>query len=80
MPELDDGVFLIDGESAGSTPWEWDSLTEEGTMTLALDPNADSGNDGSGTNGYTMTGDGTNNIACGVYSFADQADFYCITG
>ena len=45
MAELDDGLFLIDGEDAGSTPWEFTSITEPGSNVFDL--NAGAANNGS---------------------------------
>lgn len=68
------GIFLIDGESAGSTPWEFDSISESGSNTFALSSAAAN----NGSYGYKLTWDGTNE---GCYATKDQAfstpnDFY----
>ena len=34
------GLFVIDGEDAGTTPWEFDSIVEPGTSTFALPDSA----------------------------------------
>lgn len=65
------GLFILDGEDAGTTPWEFSSLVVGGTATFALDADAKN----NGTYGYTAHGDGTN--ACyGKKSFAEQAEIY----
>ncbi len=58
MPETG-GLFIIDGESAGSTPWEFDSLSEEGSNTVALAAAAKN----NGDYGYKITFDGTSDYA-----------------
>ena len=70
MAEADDGLFLIDGEDAGSTPWEFDSISEAGSMTLALDSN----NPNNGTYAYRVTFDGSSEQAYGTVSFSPNVD------
>lgn len=70
------GLLIIDGEDAGSTPWEFDSLTEAGSNTFALD--GDAANNGS--YGYKATLDGSNADAHGVVAFGSaQSDIYVRT-
>ena len=69
-------IFVIDGEAAGTTPWEWTSLTEEGSNTFALDPNAKN----NGVNGYKATLDGTNDLCYGEKSIAGTPSTIYIRG
>ena len=71
MPETG-GLFIIDGESAGSTPWEFDSLSEEGSNTVALAAAAKN----NGDYGYKITFDGTNDYAYGIKTFVEQTELY----
>lgn len=66
------GLFIIDGEDAGSTPWEFDSLTEEGSNTFALDVNAKN----NGSYGYRATFDGVNDDCRGVKAFSEVNEIY----
>jgi hypothetical protein len=66
------GVFLIDGEDAGSTPWEFAYLTQEGTNTIALAAAALN----NGSYGYRVAFDGTNEGCYGTYSYTNQTDLY----
>jgi hypothetical protein len=45
------GLWILDGESAGSTPWEWTAITEGGSATFALDAGAKN----NGSYGYKFT-------------------------
>lgn len=65
-------IFNINGENAGSTPWEFDSLSEEGSNTIALNAAAKC----HGDYGYRITFDGTNDVAYGVIGFSEQGDMY----
>ena len=65
-------IAVIDGEDAGTTPWEWDNLAEEGGCTFALDAGAAN----HGSYGYKFTGDGSNNYAYGYVTFAGQTELY----
>ena len=65
-------IVVIDGEDAGSTPWEFDSLVEEGGNAIAL--SAASAIHGS--NGYEITYAGTDIDVHGVKDFAEEADTY----
>lgn len=66
------GIFIIDGEDAGSTPWEFDSLTEDDSCTIALDSDAKH----EGTYGYKILFDGVGDTAQGEYAFAEQTEMY----
>ncbi len=66
-------LFDIDGESGGATPWEWTSVTNEGSSTFALDAAAAC----HGTAGYRATSDGTaTNEAYGRIDFTASAHTY----
>ena len=71
MPESG-GLFIIDGEDAGSTPWEFDSLSEEGGNTIALDAAAKN----NGDNGYKITFDGSGDFAYGIKGHVAQTELY----
>ncbi len=77
MAELDDGLFLIDGEGAGSTPWEFDSLVENAGNSITLDVAAKN----NGTYGYKFNFGGTvssyNNY--GIKGIAEQSEIYSRT-
>jgi hypothetical protein len=66
------GLLIIDGEDAGSTPWEFDSLTEEGGNTFALDAGAAI----HGSNGYKVTFAGSDTDCFAVKSFVAQTNVY----
>jgi len=59
----------IDGEDAGGTPWEFDSLYQQGGCTLTLDALAAC----HGNFGYKFTGDGSNKQAYGIKAFTAKA-------
>jgi len=72
MAEADDGLFLIDGEDAGSTPWEFDSITNDGSCTFAIDATAKN----NGSYGYKASYDGTNRNCYGVVNLSDPSTIY----
>jgi len=74
--ELDDELFLINGEDAGTTPWEFDSITNEGSNVFTLDSDATH----RGTNGYSVTFDGTNNDCYAVKAFDVSQDEVYVRG
>lgn len=49
------GLWILDGEDAGSTPWEWTAITNAGSATFALDAAAKQ----NGDYGYTFDTNGT---------------------
>jgi hypothetical protein len=67
-----EGVFLLDGEDAGSTPWEFGSLTQEGSNIFALDAAAAD----HGSYGYRASFDGTNEGCYATKSYTNQTDLY----
>jgi len=72
------GLFIIDAESPGESPYEFDSVSEEGSNTIAPDMDANSGN-GDSTQGYKITFDGINDYAYGSYAFTEQTVLYIRT-
>ncbi len=72
MPETG-GLFIIDGESAGSTPWEFSSIVEDGTNTFSLQAAAKN----HGDNGYRALMDGSNQLAYGRLNIVGQGEIYC---
>lgn len=75
MAEVDDGLYLIDGEDAGETPWEFDSITIAGDPTFALEAGA--ANHGSYGYRYTGTGDsGADDWAYGDVAVDDGTEFW----
>jgi hypothetical protein len=71
MPETAD-IAVIDGEDAGSTPYEFDSLVEEGSNTFTLQAAAAA----HGSYGYQLLYDGSNNECSGLRSFIGQTNTY----
>ena len=69
------GKFILDAEDAGDSPYEFDSLQEEGDNTIAPSADAKSDNTGS-TNGYKITFDGTNDFAYGVLDFTEEGELF----
>jgi hypothetical protein len=65
MPETSN-IAVIDGEDAGTTPWEFDALVEEGSNTLALDASAKN----NGVSGYKGTLNNNNDRCYGVKSLS----------
>jgi len=65
------GLFILDGEDAGSTPWEWTSINNSGSATFALDGAAKN----NGSYGYTFTPDSTN-TAYGRKTFTAIDEIY----
>ncbi len=74
MAELDDGLFLIDGEDAGSTPWEFDSVIVGGSNTFALDVAAKN----NGTYGYkaSFVGSPPDRNSRGIKTLSDPSTIY----
>ena len=70
--EADDGVLRYDGEDGGATPWEFDSISNAGTATFAL--NADAALHGN--QGYRVTGDGATTATYGLIDVIPGAGFY----
>jgi hypothetical protein len=64
--------ITIDGEDAGSTPWEFTALLEEAGNTFALDADAKS----HGSYGYKASLGGINDQAMGYITFANQSELY----
>lgn len=60
------GLFILDGEDAGSTPWEFDSVTNEGSNVFSLQAGAKN----NGTYGYSIVFDGINNDCYALKAFA----------
>lgn len=65
-------LFVIDGEDAGANPWEFDSITKQGSCDFSLQASAKH----AGSNGYMMQGDGVNNLIRGNKTLVDEQDFY----
>jgi hypothetical protein len=72
MAEADDGLFLIDGESAGATPWEFTAIVDDGTAAFALDGAAKQ----NGSYGYSATFDGASRNCYGRKALSDLAEIY----
>jgi len=68
-------IFEITGEGAGESPWEFDSIQNEGSCVFALDNAVKHG----GSNSYSVTYDGTNDEAYGVKAFAEQGELFIRT-
>ncbi len=66
------GIFIIDGEDAGTTPWEFDSINEDLSSTFALAGAAAN----NGSNGYEATFDGVDITCHGVFGFAQQSEIF----
>lgn len=66
------GILIIDAEDAGTTPYEFDSLFEDGSCTLTVDAAAKN----NGSYGYLMTFDGANNSIYGQVGFTEQTTIY----
>lgn len=64
-------IWEADGESAGSTPWEFDSLVEESGATLTLDAAAKR----NGSYGYNIA-IGAHYDCYGVKALSDLTEFY----
>ena len=71
MPETAD-ILVIDGEDAGSTPWEFDSITEEGDCDFSLQAAAAL----HGANGYRYTGSLSYDYGFGSIAIASQTTLY----
>jgi hypothetical protein len=65
------GLWIIDGEDAGSTPWEWSTITNGGSATFALDASAKQ----YGDYGYLFTSNGLDD-AYGRYNFTARDEIY----
>jgi hypothetical protein len=66
-------IFVIDGEDAGTTPWEFDSLTEEGTSDFFLQGGAAH----KGSYGYKLISDGSSDDTNGIKNVSNLTEFYC---
>lgn len=64
--------FVIDGEDAGSTPWEWDSFIDAGSTVFALDASAAN----HGSYGYSVTWKADGAYAYGNYAFTAVSEIY----
>jgi hypothetical protein len=71
LPETAD-IAVIDGEDAGSDPWEFDSIEKNGSNTFELVADAAA----HGGYGYRTTYDGVNTKVIGIKSFASQTEVY----
>ena len=67
-------ILVIDGESGGSTPWEFDSITEDGSCVFQQSSGA--AIHGSGGYEAVPTNNNTDNDMYGTKSFSSQSDMY----
>lgn len=72
MAEADDGLFLIDGEDAGTTPWEFSSVVDDGTCVFDLNDTAEQ----NGTYGYKALFDGASRNCYATLDLADPSTIY----
>lgn len=65
-------IAVIDGEDAGTTPWEFSSLFQQGGNTIALNAAAAIHE----SNGYRVTFDGTNSLCAGKKNHLEQTNYH----
>lgn len=65
-------IFVIDGEDAGTTPWEWDSLVEEAGNTVTLS----AANPAHGSYSYEIAFGGSNDRVYATVSFTELTEIY----
>lgn len=66
------GLFILDGEDAGSAPWEFTVIYKDATNVFALDAAAKN----NGSYGYSATFDGTDDICNGTLTFTERTEIY----